>query len=126
MVCVDFAGFNVKSDISFAHYRNTRYAEWLGVNSGCQIWKVDREIAKVGSAARASQSRTSGENLKNGAKCNVAFSHHNCIYKATRPPAQVLELLLSRLKHSLSGESLLPIFRPPLHSLQRLEKKKQM
>lgn len=61
---------------------------------------MDREIAKVGSATRASQSQTSGENLKNGAKCNVAFSHHNCIYKAIRPPAQVLELLLSRLKHS--------------------------
>lgn len=70
------------------------------MNSGCQTWKVDRETAKVGSAARASQSRTSGENLKNGAKCNVTFSHHDCIYKATRPPAQVLELLLSRLKHS--------------------------
>lgn len=55
---------------------------------------------KVGSVARASQSQTSGENVKNGAKCDVAFSHRNCIYKATRPPAQVLELLLSRLKHS--------------------------
>lgn len=55
---------------------------------------------KVGSATRASQSQTSGENLKNSAKCSVAFSHHNCIYKATRPPAQVLELLLSRLKPS--------------------------
>lgn len=30
----------------------------------------------------------------------MAFSHHNCIYKATRPPAWVLELLLSWLKHS--------------------------
>lgn len=97
MVSVDFAGFNVKSAISFAPYRNTRYA---GVDSGCQTWKVDREIAKIGPATRASQSQTSGGNLKNSAKCSVAFSHHNCIYKATRPPAQVLELLLSRLKHS--------------------------
>lgn len=97
MVSVDFAGFNEKSTISFAPYRNTRYA---GVNSGCQTRKVDRKIVKVGSATRASQSQTSGENLKNSAKCYVAFSHHNCIYKATRPPAQVLELLLSRLKHS--------------------------
>lgn len=64
------------------------------------LWKVDREIAEVGSVARASQSQTSGETAKNSAKCNVAFSHHNCIYKATRPPARVLELLLSRLKHS--------------------------
>lgn len=38
--------------------------------------------------------------MKNSAKCNVTFSHHNCIYQATRPPAQVLELLLSWLKHS--------------------------
>lgn len=42
MVWVDFAGFNVKSTISFAPYRNTRH-----VNSGCQTWRLDRVIARL-------------------------------------------------------------------------------
>lgn len=69
------------------------------VNSGCQAcWKWTERLQILALSQGQANPQTSGEIVKNGAKCNVAFSHHNCIYKATRPPARVLELLLSWLK----------------------------